>query len=94
MCQRLLCQKREFSARSSSCEVLCCKVYSSEVQSMTFCENRHEASYVVICLAIRNPRVIDDLCSQLLFINAIMVVMQPLGFLRWEEVGNSYNLLK
>ena len=31
VCQRLVCQKREFAARSSSCEFSRCEVYSSEV---------------------------------------------------------------
>ena len=40
MCQRLVCQKREFAARWSSCEVSRC---DSKFKHEIFHENRHEA---------------------------------------------------
>ena len=48
MCQRLVCQKRQFAARSSSCEV-----YRSEVHEIFMrIDTKHSyfSNYFIICL--------------------------------------------
>ena len=62
MCQRVVCQKREFAVRLSSCEVL----------TIIFCENRHEAFILLKLLFAMDFSVVETVavCQKIIHLYA------------------------